>query len=224
MTYAGYPAETVTATNHYIGRGEASVLDAASSDTEQNSSPSSLFSVPLETEVPSDTEVELSHASFLSFEDWKRQTLEKTGQPNSNVGNRKLSTGVENKRKDSDSLHDGLDSLYDEGEINLDFGAFGSGDHEEEPAPASDISDSDCQQDSKDHDLSGQRKDQYRSKDAGKTWKERFSYSSFDAGATVLKTHPGAKNAVAVLIENKDSYMLSECASENKFLIVELSV
>jgi len=26
------------------------------------------------------------------------------------------------------------------------------------------------------------------------------------------------------LIENKDSYMLSECSSENKFIIIELSV
>ncbi len=63
----------------------------------------------------------------------------------------------------------------------------------------------------------------YRSKDAGKTCKERFSYSSFDAGATVLKTNKGAKNAKAVLVENKDSYMLLECGTPNKYIIVELS-
>ncbi|KAM0275834.1 hypothetical protein ACHAQH_007344 [Verticillium albo-atrum] len=63
----------------------------------------------------------------------------------------------------------------------------------------------------------------YRSKDAGKTCKERFSYSSFDAGASVLKTNNGAKNAKAVLVENKDSYMLLECAADNKFAIVELT-
>ena len=68
------------------------------------------------------------------------------------------------------------------------------------------------------------RKDQYRSKDAGKTCKERANYASFDAGATILKTHHGAKNHKAVLIENKDSYMLSECTVENKFVIIELSV
>ncbi|KAF7561867.1 hypothetical protein G7046_g2246 [Stylonectria norvegica] len=62
-----------------------------------------------------------------------------------------------------------------------------------------------------------------RSKDAGKTCKERFSYSSFDAGATVLKTSPGAKNAKAILVENKDSYMLLECSAKSKFVIVELS-
>jgi len=62
-----------------------------------------------------------------------------------------------------------------------------------------------------------------RSKDAGKTCKERFSYSSFDAGATVLKTSPGAKNPKAILVENKDTYMLLECAAEQKYFIVELS-
>ncbi|PHH49527.1 Uncharacterized protein slp1 [Ceratocystis fimbriata CBS 114723] len=61
------------------------------------------------------------------------------------------------------------------------------------------------------------------SKDAGKTCKERFSYASFDSGATVLKTTPGAKNAKAILRENKDSYLLLECAIKNKFVIIELS-
>ncbi|KAL5629392.1 hypothetical protein BROUX41_001999 [Berkeleyomyces rouxiae] len=61
------------------------------------------------------------------------------------------------------------------------------------------------------------------SKDAGKTCKERFSYASFDSGATVLKTTSGAKNAKAILRENKDSYMLLECATKNKFVIIELS-
>ncbi|ROT40148.1 hypothetical protein SODALDRAFT_264534, partial [Sodiomyces alkalinus F11] len=84
--------------------------------------------------------------------------------------------------------------------------------------------------DQRDHDqqdepvLYDDGKGQYhRPKDAGKTCKERFSYSSFDAGATVLKTSDGAKNAKAILVENKDSYMLLECAAENKFVIVELT-
>jgi hypothetical protein len=156
---------------------------------------------------------ELNEASFLSFEDWKKQTLEKAGQANANIGHKK-SGG----KRDSESIQNNLDSLGDEGEIELDFGAFRSEGNEKEqiseakePAQAS-------------QDLEGgKRKDQYRSPDAGITCKERFSYASFDAGATILKTHPGAKNSKAVLIENKDSYMLSECATENKFLIVELS-
>ncbi|CAK7269312.1 hypothetical protein SEPCBS57363_003538 [Sporothrix epigloea] len=63
----------------------------------------------------------------------------------------------------------------------------------------------------------------YRSKDAGKTGKERFSFTSFDAGATILKTNKGVKNAKAVLVENKDSYMLLECRTRDKYVIVEMS-
>ncbi|CAK7243938.1 MAG: hypothetical protein STHCBS139747_005471 [Sporothrix thermara] len=63
----------------------------------------------------------------------------------------------------------------------------------------------------------------YRSKDAGKTGKERFSFASFDAGATILKTNKGVKNAKAILVENKDSYMLLECRTPDKHVIVEMS-
>ncbi|KAF2142961.1 uncharacterized protein K452DRAFT_269574 [Aplosporella prunicola CBS 121167] len=61
-----------------------------------------------------------------------------------------------------------------------------------------------------------------RSKDAGKTCKERFNYASFDCAATVLKTNPQCKSSSSLLVENKDSYMLNECAAQNKFVIVEL--
>ncbi|CAK7223548.1 hypothetical protein SBRCBS47491_005243 [Sporothrix bragantina] len=63
----------------------------------------------------------------------------------------------------------------------------------------------------------------YRSKDAGKTGKERFSFASFDAGATILKTNKGVKNAKAILVENKDSYMLLECRTRDKHVVVEMS-
>ena len=162
---------------------------------------------------------ELNEASFLSFEDWKKQTLEKAGQANVNIGNKKAHV----EKNDPESVQNNLDSFGDDGEIELNFGAFkGGGD--EGAAHKSRMSEPDTLQDSQDQDGTKKQKDIYRSKDAGITCKERFSYASFDAGATVLKTHPGAKNAKAVLIENKDSYMLSECAAENKFLIIELSV
>jgi hypothetical protein len=103
----------------------------------------------------------------------------------------------------------------------LDFGAFRSGGKGEESAQTAESKETDGRQESQ--EVEPKTKNQLRS-DAGKTCKERFSYASFDAGATVLKTHPGAKNAKSVLIENKDSYMLSECSAENKFIIIELSV
>jgi hypothetical protein len=204
--------------------GQDATQSAAGSDgqespasSESASSTSDLPPTSAETAEESATDIEsgeLNEASFLSFEDWKKQTLEKAGQANANIGN-KRSGG----KRGSESIQNNLDSLGDEGEIELDFGAFRSGGSEE--GQASEVKEPDAQAS---QDLEGgRRKDQYRSKDAGITCKERFSYASFDAGATILKTHSGAKNSKAVLIENKDSYMLSECATENKFLIVELS-
>ncbi|KAF2720504.1 hypothetical protein K431DRAFT_199549, partial [Polychaeton citri CBS 116435] len=61
-----------------------------------------------------------------------------------------------------------------------------------------------------------------RSKDAGKTCKERTNYASFDCAATVLKSNLECKSASSVLVENKDSYMLNQCSATNKFFIVEL--
>ncbi|ODQ51254.1 hypothetical protein SAICODRAFT_60252, partial [Saitoella complicata NRRL Y-17804] len=61
----------------------------------------------------------------------------------------------------------------------------------------------------------------YRS-EAGKTSKERFNYASFDCAATVLKTNGDAKGSSAILVENKDRYMLNKCSADNKFVIVEL--
>ena len=51
---------------------------------------------------------------------------------------------------------------------------------------------------------------------------ERSNYASFDCAATVLKTNPECKGPNAVLVENKDSYMLNLCSAKNKFFIVEL--
>ena len=162
---------------------------------------------------------ELNEASFLSFEEWKKQTLEKAGQVDANIGKRKS----ESKKRDAESIHNNLDSLGEDGEIDLDFIAFRSGRKGEEAVETPET-EAVARQEAQELEDVARRKDLYRYKDAGITCKERFSYASFDAGATILKTHPGAKNPKAVLIENKDSYMLSECSSENKFIIVELSV
>ncbi|PVH71439.1 hypothetical protein DL98DRAFT_577378 [Cadophora sp. DSE1049] len=163
---------------------------------------------------------ELSESSFLSFEEWKKQTLEKAGQANANIGGKKSGEG---KKRDSESFQNNLDSLGEEGEIDLDFAAFRSGGKEEKGKGGGGEEEREAEGQDLQEVEGGGRKEQYRSKDAGKTCKERANYASFDAGATILKTHHGAKNNKAVLIENKDSYMLSECTVENKFVIIELS-
>ncbi|RWA11848.1 hypothetical protein EKO27_g3280 [Xylaria grammica] len=160
---------------------------------------------------------DLSTGAFMSFEEWKAMMLAKSGPEALDTRPRRQKDG----RADA-APGDGFDSLGDEGEISFDFDSYSD--------KISEIASS-----ARPHEREKETKEQvevvayeegftyYRSKDAGTTCKERFSYSSFDAGATVKKTSPGAKNPTAILVENKDSYMLLECGRKNKFFIVELS-
>ncbi|KAI0455683.1 UNC-like C-terminal-domain-containing protein [Xylaria acuta] len=159
----------------------------------------------------------LSTGAFMTFEEWKAMMLAKSGSDALEAKPRRQKDG----RADA-GPGDGFDSLGDEGEISFDFDAYSD--------KISEIASS-----ARPREREKETKEQvemvtydegftyYRSKDAGTTCKERFSYSSFDAGATVKKTSPGAKNPTAILVENKDSYMLLECGRKNKFFIVELS-
>ncbi|RGP67538.1 sad1 unc [Fusarium longipes] len=153
---------------------------------------------------------------FMSFEDWKAMMLRKTGQDPQDLHARNT------RPRDRTPPHMGHAGLGEEDEISLNFDSYtdNTGEHKERPPNVDQVK----------IDGSGKaivyedgRASIHRSKDAGKTCKGRFSYSSFDAGATVLKTSPGAKNAKAILVENKDSYMLLECSAKSKFVIVELS-
>lgn len=160
---------------------------------------------------------DLSTGAFMSFEEWKAMMLAKSGPDALDAKPRRNKDG----RPDA-GLGDGFDSLGDEGEISFDFDSYSDKiseiassarprEHEKETKEQVEVATYD------------EGFTYYRSKDAGTTCKERFSYSSFDAGATVKKTSPGAKNPTAILVENKDSYMLLECGRKNKFFIVELS-
>ncbi|OCT50671.1 Sad1/UNC domain protein [Cladophialophora carrionii] len=171
--------------------------------------------------LPSETEEDspLDDGKFMSFEDWKRENLRKAGQ-SEHIGK---GPGVDSRepRKRPAGLRDSLDSLGDDGEIDLDFSGFVSDGLEpptQSPArPSQDIRDG-----SADFEPGRLPKAGVRSKDAGTTCKERFNYASFDCAANVLKWNPEAKSPSAVLGENKDSYMLNECSAQNKFLILEL--
>lgn len=166
---------------------------------------------------------DLATSSFMSFEEWKAMMLKKSGQDIADLKERK-----QRETRDMDAGANGaLETWGDDGEIALDFDVL-SDKISEMTAPAgarstpapNDASGAEAQEPA----VYGDGVAHYRRpKDAGKTCKERFSYSSFDGGATVLKTSPGAQNAKAILVENKDSYMLFECKQENKFVVVELS-
>ncbi|GKT53561.1 SAD1/UNC domain-containing protein [Colletotrichum tofieldiae] len=168
------------------------------------------------------TDDEPTPRPFMSFEDWKEMMLRKAGQDPSDLKSRKTpdrSTEVDRATKSS-----GLDSLGDDGEIDLNFDVVSEKISNIASVPHATPTEAAVSEQQQEPVLYDDGRTQYyRSKDAGKTCKERFSYSSFDAGATVLKTNKGAKNAKAILVENKDSYMLLECSAENKFVIVELS-
>lgn len=53
-------------------------------------------------------------------------------------------------------------------------------------------------------------------------YQKRFNFASADCAATVIKTNKEAKGASALLIENKESYMLNECHVEESYVIIEL--
>ncbi|KAI1340447.1 UNC-like C-terminal-domain-containing protein [Xylariaceae sp. FL0016] len=161
---------------------------------------------------------DLSTGAFMSFEEWKAMMLAKSGPDALEPKPRRPKDG----RADA-YPGEGFDSLGDEGEISFDFDAYSDKISEIASPVKSEVKEKDDTKQTEEVATYDEGLTHYRSKDAGKTCKERFSYSSFDAGATVLKASPGTKNTNSILVENKDSYMLLECGMANKFFIVELS-
>ncbi|KAI1180061.1 UNC-like C-terminal-domain-containing protein [Nemania sp. FL0916] len=169
-------------------------------------------------DVPEPEDEDLSTGSFMSFEEWKAMMLAKSGPDALEAKPRRQHR---DGRADA-GPGDGFDSLGDEGEISFDFDAY-SDKISEIASSARPRQQEKAPQEPAEVVTYDEGFSYHRSKDAGTTCKERFSYSSFDAGATVKKTSPAAKNPTAILVENKDSYMLLECGRKNKFFIVELS-
>ena len=197
-----------------------SVIDVAVGSSAQLTTQTQAYQTTpkrIATEDEADIETPLGKGNFLSFEEWKIQNLVKNGQ-SEHVGRHHKDTTTPRRRPAS--VHNDLDSLGDDTEIDLDFSGFVT----EKPGLIT------SQQGSEDRNAPGFGRDlteaphkpARRSKDAGTTCKERFNHASFDCAATILKTNPKASGSSAVLIENKDSYMLNECSIGNKFIILEL--
>ncbi|CAK7262647.1 hypothetical protein SEPCBS119000_000070 [Sporothrix epigloea] len=196
---------------------------------------------------------DLATESFMSFEEWKVLQLKKAGQDPAELHARRRQQQQQQRNGHYPHGAGGdinIDSIGDDGEIALDFDvlnekvsemagaavAQASGQYYEgggnnrrhgQAGTGGDVghdggSGTAGQQDNAVVYADGAAQ-YYRSKDAGKTGKERFSFASFDAGATILKTNKGVKNAKAILVENKDSYMLLECRTRDKYVIVEMS-
>jgi Sad1 / UNC-like C-terminal len=167
------------------------------------------------SEEETDSESPLGKDNFLSFEEWRKRNLDKYGQSPDEIGKSKK---LENLQSRTPPINV-LDSFGDEAEIDLDFSGFAS----EKPQVAvpsyKDAPSAEAGGQNRGRDIP---KTKSRSKDAGTTFKERFNFASFDCAATILKTNAKSSSSSAVLVENKDSYMLNECSVENKFLILEL--
>jgi hypothetical protein len=194
--------------------GHDNQLESSAVSATKTSQPNISSSTTATAEEPEvETDSPLDNANFLSFEDWKVQNLVKSGQSPENLDTRSHSSNGERKRP---GINNALDTLGEEGEIELDFSGFGAShdkpSHESASADSGDPSNAQSS-------LSSQTA---RSKDAGKTCKERTNYASFDCAATILKSNQESKSGSSILVENKDSYMLSKCSAKNKFVIVEL--
>lgn len=168
----------------------------------------------------------LDNVNFLSFEEWKKQNLAKVGQSVENIGDR-AAVEVEDPRRRPGGINNALDTLGEDTEIEIDFGGFVDPRKTIYNLPAQKARVEDKGLTTKDSPDVASRKgaasaSRTKGKDAGKTCKERFNYASFDCAATVLKTNKESKGSTAVLVENKDSYMLNKCSARNKFFIVEL--
>lgn len=173
-----------------------------------------------------DADSALDNSNFLSFEEWKRKNLAKAGQSAENLGARSGGAGTEQRRRPG-TINNALDSLGEDTEIDINFGGFVNSGPMGTAIPsqragnggAGPVTVATESTESQGEELANTHR---RGKDAGKTCKERSNYASFDCAATMLKTNPECKGSSAVLVENKDSYMLNTCSAKNKFLIVEL--
>ncbi|KAL9112727.1 MAG: hypothetical protein Q9227_003030 [Pyrenula ochraceoflavens] len=212
-----YVGPSATASSSERNPSEKSSSHTSISQTQFTSVATDLPSGIQSANLDSETDSPLGTEKFLSFEEWKKQNLAKTGQSEDHIGNRVPAE----QRKRPQNVNNVLDSIGDDAEIELNFGGFSAdAPTNAEPTTWGKVVE---QAPYASEDLQGGApKVKPRSKDAGTTCKERFNYASFDCAANVLKTNPQASGSNAVLSENKDSYMLNQCSADNKFLILEL--
>lgn len=223
--WAGIPwiADDVAGNISASGQLSASVTVDSATETATTDTAAASGTTSTEAEAEIETDSPLDNANFLSFEDWKKKNLARAGQSPENVGQGRAASSDSKPRRRPVNIN-ALDALGEESEIDIDFGGFGNvadGETGTANTPSSSVDATEGIKVADDGDKVAPTAFA-RSKDAGKTCKERFNYASFDCAATVLKTNSKAKSTSAVLVENKDSYMLNECSVENKFVIVEL--
>ncbi|MCJ1256663.1 hypothetical protein MMC24_004487 [Lignoscripta atroalba] len=218
-----FPTESA-ATAALSTAGSLVVSEPTWTSSSATASTASVLQQSPKSDQDQDADSLLDNANFLSFEEWKTQMLKKAGQSPDNIGNPRARGDHSEPRRIPGGISNALDSLGEDTEIELDFGGFVNADTGSEAMPSRRAVSSSDDGLPRNEGEQGQPRGPLhsRSKDAGKTCKERSNFASFDCAATVLKTNPQCKGSTSVLVENKDSYMLNECSASNKFFIVEL--
>lgn len=198
----------------YSGRTPGIGQDQESNvKTSKNDTPPAVPAEGLEEQSP------LEDEKFMSFEDWKKQNLQKAGQSEHLGRDSRVDRLAQRDR--TPNLQTALDTLGDDAEIELDFSGF-LPDAPDLKTPIRAVSGDNVVAEQPEDLSTNPPKIKSGSKDAGTTCKERFNYASFDCAANILKTNAEAISPSAVLGENKDSYMLNVCSATNKYLILEL--
>ena len=144
-----------------------------------------------------ETDDVFSDASFLSFEDWKKQIIEKSEDEVDGARD------GERRRKPEEN-EETLDTLGEDYEIDINIEAFlgdNQGNKGNKPGPSQNNDKSTYKHvHTKQPGDEKVEKPAQRSKDAGKTCKERTNFASFDSGAQVMKANPEAKSTSALQI------------------------
>lgn len=148
-----------------------------------------------------------------SYEQWRKQILEKNKPANANE--RKL-------RKRKPYQDNAVDvAIGSEDELGFVFqnmdgvsGSSKSGDNRFEHLADQLGNGPDLRRDDKDK--------QWIKSEYAKDPKDRFNHASGTCAASVVKASKDATSIMAILNEGKDNYMLNKCSSKDKFFVVEL--
>jgi hypothetical protein len=189
--------------------------DKRTKTRKRKSAGSSTTAITMTEQTSEDSVKGEQRSNFVSFEEWRRATLENEGQ---NPKDHKSRTKV--RVSDSRQHGQSMDFIDTEGDIANVF---------EESTDDSVISryDKPLYDAIKSDNGAGGQKGQNGNfakdmqKKALSELKERFNYASFDCAALILKANSEARHANAILTENKDQYMLNKCNAK-RFVVVEL--
>ncbi|KAK9451328.1 UNC-like C-terminal-domain-containing protein [Limtongia smithiae] len=163
--------------------------------TASRSHPAASAIIPSQSQDTNDSDSLLDASHFLSFEEWKLRNARAGILPETR---RQQERGAAVSR--SIDMQD--QSLGDE--LDIDFLFFS-------PSTTTDAAKS---------GRSG-GDGENRNRRTGRV-KNRSNHASFDCSATIIKKNPEMRGANAILLENKDTYMLNQCDVANKFVIIEL--